>query len=218
MKHVDMDAIYTVLKEEFPKHAVPVVDLIQVQSGSPYKILTATILSARTKDEVTSKAAQRLFDAASDLSELKNITADTLEKIIFPVGFYKQKAKYLAELPFVVDSLFNGEIPDSVDELVKLPGVGRKTANLVVALAFRKPAICVDIHVHRINNRLGYVKTNTPFETEMQLRKVLPVEYWITINAYMVSFGQNTCRPINPKCSECPIYEMCNRIGVHKSR
>jgi Predicted EndoIII-related endonuclease len=120
----------------------------------------------------------------------------------------------LKKLPDAIDTLFNGTIPDTVEDLIKLPGVGRKTANLVIAIAFNKPAVCVDVHVHRICNRLGYLKTRTPFETEMTLRKILPVRYWTTFNSYFVSFGQNTCTPINPRCSSCPIVKYCNRMGV----
>jgi endonuclease-3 len=215
---VDIDSIYSILKTEFELHPMPVVDLIRVQKGSAYKILVATILSARTKDDVTSVVAGRLFKIAPNLETLDLLSEDELQPLIYPVGFYKNKAKYLNKLPTVVNKLFNGKIPDSVEELCELPGVGRKTANLVVALAFNKPAICVDIHVHRINNRLGYTKTKTPLETEMRLRKILPLDYWITINAYMVSFGQFTCRPISPFCSRCPIKDYCNRNDVKKSR
>lgn len=217
-KKINIDEVYTILQQEFNKHPMPVVDLIQAQSGSPYKILVATILSARTKDETTASAVKQLFAVAPDLESLKNYNSDELEKLIFPVGFYKQKAKYLERLPGVVDDEFDGEIPSNVEDLIVLPGVGRKTANLVVALAFNKPAICVDIHVHRICNRLGYVETNDPFETEMRLREVLPLPYWTTINAYMVSFGQNICRPSGPFCSQCPIIQYCNRVDVKKSR
>ena len=138
--------------------------------------------------------------------------------MVIYISYYKTKAKNLKKLPLVVHELYNDIIPDTVKELCNLPGVGRKTANLVVALAFHKPAICVDIHVHRINNRLGYLKTKDPLATEIALRKKLPEKYWITINAYMVSFGQNICRPISPFCSQCPLSTQCNRVGVTTSR
>jgi endonuclease III len=141
---------------------VPVVDLIAVQTKDPYKVLVATILSARTKDEVTSKAANRLFKKAPDLSSLALLSEAALAKLIYPVGFYKTKAKHLEKLPDVLADLFNSVIPDEIDSLIKLPGVGRKTANLVVAVAFKKPAICVDTHVHRIMNIWGYVNTKPP--------------------------------------------------------
>ncbi len=214
-KNVAIDAIYKIVKREFAKNKVPVVDLIQMQTKDPFKVLVTTILSARTKDSTTTESAKRLFEKVSSLEELKRQSIKSLEKLIFPVGFYRNKAKHLKELPDAIDQLYNGVIPDSVDELVKLPGVGRKTANLVVAVAFNKPAICVDVHVHRICNRLGYVKTKTPLDTEMALRKILPNKYWITFNSYLVSYGQHLCFPINPRCDQCPIITWCNRIDVH---
>jgi endonuclease III len=211
---VDIDGIYAIVKKEFKKHHMPVVDLIHAQTQDPFKVLIATILSARTKDKTTAEAARRLFSYVNNFSELRNAPLAAVEKLIYPVGFYATKARMLKRLPDAVDGLFDGKIPDTVEELIKLPGVGRKTANLVVAVAFNKPAVCVDVHVHRICNRLGYVKTKNPFETEMALRKILPVRYWTTFNSYLVSFGQNTCAPINPKCSMCPIGNYCNRVGV----
>ena len=211
---ININAIYKILKKEFNNHQVPVVDLIQMQTKDPFKVLITTILSARTKDNTTSEAASRLFADISCMDDLKKTRVKKLEKLIFPVGFYNNKAKYLKELPGVLDRLYDGVIPQTVEELVKLPGVGRKTANLVVAVAFNKPAICVDVHVHRICNRLGYVTTKTPFETEMTLREILPKKYWITINSYLVSFGQHLCFPINPRCDRCPIYTFCRKINV----
>jgi endonuclease-3 len=154
----------------------------------------------------------------SSSEDLERISHKELARIIFPVGFYNTKAKHLKELPKILKTLFQNKIPESVDELVKLPGVGRKTANLVVSVAFNKPAICVDTHVHKIMNRLGYIKTKTPFETEMILRKKLPKKYWISINSMLVSFGQHLCRPISPHCSICPIERYCNKVGVKNSR
>ena len=150
-----------------------------------------------------------------NLDELEKVPLRQLEKLIFPVGFYRTKARHLKELPGAIRRLFGGRIPDSVDELVLLPGVGRKTANLVVAVAFGKPAICVDVHVHRICNRLGYLSTRSPFETEMKLRKILPPDLWIMFNSYLVSFGQHTCFPINPRCDRCAIVAYCKRVHVH---
>ena len=214
-KHpVDISKVYAIVKNEFAQHHMPVVDLIQFQTNDPFKVLVTTILSARTKDETTAQAAQRLFSEISTLNDLKKLSVPAIEKLIYPVGFYRNKAVYLKQLPDAILTLFNGIIPHTVEELVKLPGVGRKTANLVVAVAFDKPAVCVDIHVHRICNRLGYVSTKTPFETEMKLREILPVMYWTTINSYLVSFGQHLCTPINPHCNVCPIKKYCNRINV----
>ncbi len=214
VNNTNIDAIYTIIKREFEKHTMPVVDLIQVQTRDPFKVLLSTILSARTKDAVTTEASQRLFKKVTSLNDLYTISVSALEKLIYPVGFYKMKARHLKELPKVANKLYQGEIPQTVDELVKLPGVGRKTANLVVAVAFNKPAICVDVHVHRICNRLGYVQTNTPLETEMTLREILPKKYWITINSFLVSFGQHLCYPLNPRCDVCPIYNYCRRVNV----
>ena len=213
-KHVDIKTVYGILKKEFGKHRLPVVDLIEMQTNDPFKVLVTTILSARTKDETTTQASKRLFAKVKKLSDLEKIPRANLEKLIFPVGFFRTKDRHLKELPGAINTLFSGSIPDSVDELVELPGVGRKTANLVVAVAFRKPAVCVDVHVHRICNRLGYVKTKTPFETEMKLREILPVGLWMTFNSYLVSFGQHLCLPINPRCDLCPIARSCNKVGV----
>ncbi len=210
--------VISILKKETLKYKVPVVDLVQIQTKDPFKVLVATILSARTKDETTVAVCSRLFKEVKCLKDLDKKTTKELEKLIYPVGFYKNKAKHLKKLPSVLRSEFAGKIPSTVEELVKLPGVGRKTANLVVAIAFSKPAVCVDVHVHRISNRLGYVKTKTPFDTEMALRKKLPRRYWVTFNSLFVAFGQHLCWPVSPYCSKCPVYKYCNRVGVGRSR
>jgi endonuclease III len=214
MKTVDIARIHRILHKEFSRHRMPVIELIQLQMGDPFKVLVGTILSARTKDQTTAQACTRLFAAVKTPDDLHGLSIPAIEKLIYPVGFYHQKARYLKELPDALNTLFDGAIPQTVDELVALPGVGRKTANLVVAVGFGKPAICVDIHVHRISNRLGYVATSTPFETEMELRRILPQKYWTTFNSYFVSFGQHLCFPRNPHCDRCPIEKYCNRIGV----
>lgn len=218
MKAVNIEKVYTKLKTAVAEYDVPVAELIEVQTKDPFKVLVATILSARTNDKTTIVAARKLFAKADNPDELEKLKISEIEKLIYPVGFYKNKARFLKQLPTVLKERFNGQIPQTIDELVELPGVGRKTANLVVAVAFKKPAICVDTHVHKIMNRLGYVKTKTPFETEMALRKKLPKKYWEAINVLMVAFGQNLCRPISPKCSICPIYDECNRVGVGVKR
>ncbi len=211
---VNIDAIYKILKVEFEKRSMPVVDSVQVQTHDPFKVLIATILSARTKDAVTTDVVKRLFKKITSISDLTKISIKQLEKLIYPVGFYRNKALYLKELPGAINRIYKGVIPQTVEELIKLPGVGRKTANLVVSVGFNKPAICVDVHVHRICNRLGYIKTKVPFQTEMRLREILPKKYWITFNSYLVSFGQHICSPINPHCNECLIYIYCRRINV----
>ncbi len=210
----DIQKVHAILIEEFSKHRMPVVDLIEIQTNDPFKVLVATILSARTRDETTAAAAQRLFSRINSIEDINKLDVDTIEKLIYPVGFFHAKAQNLKKLPIVIRNKFEGQIPQTVEELINLPGVGRKTANLVVAVAFNKPAICVDIHVYRICNRLGYLDTKTPLQTEMQLRKWLPQKYWKTFNSCFVSFGQNTCTPINPHCDHCPIFKYCSRAGV----
>jgi endonuclease III len=213
-RDVDIDAIYTIVKREYKKHHMPVVELIQIQTTDPFKVLVTTILSARTKDQTTASVAEKLFKVVHSYDDLRQFSLQELEKLIYPIGFYKNKAIHLKSLPDAIDTLFGGKIPDTVEELVILPGVGRKNANLVVAVAFDKQAICVDVHVHRICNRLGYVSTKTPFDTEMRLREILPAQYWKTFNSYLVSFGQHTCTPVNPHCNTCPLYDYCARVAV----
>lgn len=209
-----IDEVYPQLEKEVAGYKdVPIVDLIAVQTRDPFKVLVATILSARTKDETTAKASARLFKKASDPESLALLSEEAIAKLIYPVGFYKNKARFLRELPAALEAL-GGYIPDTIDDLVKLPGVGRKTANLVVAVAFNKPAICVDTHVHRIMNIWGYVETKTPLETEMALRQKLPEKYWIRINSILVAFGQAVCKPVRPHCDRCIIQELCPQIGV----
>lgn len=209
-----INTVYARLKKEFAKHQTPVVDLIEIQTKDPFKVLVTTILSARTKDQTTATAARKLFAVVSTPADLAALPVAGIEKLIFPVGFYHEKARHLKKLPDVLAERFSGSIPQTVEELIELPGVGRKTANLVVAIAFNKPAVCVDTHVHRIFNRLGYLSTPTPLATEMTLRKHLPVKFWTTFNSYFVSFGQNRCRPVRPMCENCPVYDYCARIGV----
>jgi len=204
----NIDKIYTILEKEIPKYNVPVIDLIKVQTNDPFKILIATILSARTKDSVTHKAASRLFEKIKSFSDFNKYSQEEIEKMIFPVGFYKTKAKHLKELPKAIKE-FNNNVPKELEKLLKLPGVGRKTANLVLSVAFNKDAICVDTHVHRITNRLKFVNTLTPYETEIKLSKNLPKKYWKKTNFYFVALGQNICLPINPKCNICPINKYC---------
>lgn len=218
MKTVDIEKVNKILKREFPKWQTPIIELIEAQTKDPFKVLVATLLSARTKDAMTAAVTKKLFKVVHSAKDLEKLSVKQIEELIYPVGFYKTKAKHLKLMPSVLKEKFDNKIPETIDELVELPGVGRKTANLVVATAFKKPAICVDTHVHRINNRLGYIKTKTPFETEMTLRKILPKKYWIHYNMYLVSLGQGICAPISPKCSICPLSKVCNTIGVTASR
>ena len=215
IKKVKIDIIYKILQKEIENYDVPIVDLIQTQTEDPHKVLIATILSARSKDETTAAVCKKLFPKASKISKY---TQDQIEQMIYPAGFYKTKAKHLKQLPVIFKEKFNNVLPETVEELIELPGVGRKTANLVVAVAFKKPGMCVDTHVHRIMNRFGYIKTKSPFESEMALREKLPLKYWEKINKVLVSFGQHLCRPISPYCSKCPVYNYCNRVNVTTKR
>ncbi len=210
----DIDNFLSTLEKEVASYQVPVVDLIAVQTKDSYRILVATILSARTRDEVTAKAAARLFKKAPNLNNLSKLAAEDIESLINPVGFFRNKASYLSKLPAVIAEKYNGKIPETVEDLCQLPGVGRKTANLVVAVAFKKPAICVDTHVHRIMNIWGYVNTKTPLETEMALREKLPGKHWLKVNSILVAFGQGTCKPVRPHCDRCLLARDCPKIGV----
>ncbi|SLM30276.1 NthA [Desulfamplus magnetovallimortis] len=205
---IDIALFLETLKEEVKSYKVPVVDLISVQTRDPFKILVATILSSRTKDETTAAAASRLFREAPDIKALAKLPEKKIMDLIYPVGFYKSKAGYLKKLPQALEN-FDNRIPEEIDDLIKLPGVGRKTANLVRSVAFNKDAICVDTHVHRIMNKWGYVNTKTPLETEMALRKKLPQNHWQEVNGILVAFGQGTCRPVSPHCHRCVIADLC---------
>jgi len=210
--------VVNILREEKKNWNVPIVTLMSKTEKNPFKILIATVLSLRTKDEVTAKAAERLFEVADTPQKLLSLHEKEIERLIYPVGFYRKKAKTIKEIAKILMEKYSGKVPSSLEELLKLPGVGRKTANLVITLGFNKPGICVDTHVHRIMNRLGFVKTKTPEETEMALREKLPKEFWIEINDLLVSLGQHICHPVSPKCSKCPINEYCEKIGVIRSR
>jgi endonuclease III len=209
----DIPAVNRRLKAAFQAQRAPIMDLVAAQTRDPFRILVGTILSARTKDACTAGACERLFAKATTPDALAALSVGTIEQLIFPVGFFRTKARMLRRLPEVLRQRFHGQLPDTVEALCELPGVGRKTANLVVALGFGKPAICVDVHVHRITNRFGLVATATPLETEMALRRILPVRYWRTWNSYLVAFGQTRCAPRNPRCADCPITAWCARVG-----
>lgn len=214
MQNKDIDIVMERLKKHFFTVKTPIVDLIQAQTKEPFKVLVATILSARTKDETTSRAVSALFKVVHIPADLDKLSYEELDRIIYQVGFHREKSKHLKQLPQVLNEKFGGQVPDEIDDLLMLPGVGRKTANLVRAVAFQKPAICVDVHVHRICNRWGYINTKTPLESEMALRKKLPLKHWLNINSYVVAFGQNLCTSRKPQCHLCPIHEFCIRLGV----
>ncbi len=190
----------------------------QESSRSPYRLLVACVISLRTKDEVTSAASRRLFALADNVDLLADLEEDRIAQAIYPAGFYNTKARQLRQIAAILRDDFGGEVPATEADLLALPGVGRKTANLVLGLGFGKPAICVDTHVHRISNRLGLVRTKTPEQTERALTGVLPRDLWIPINDLLVTFGQNRCHPISPRCASCVLADLCPRIGVTRSR
>ncbi len=213
-----LEKTLTILQKEAKHWQVPIVTLIAERSEDPFQVLISTMLSLRTKDEVTTEASRRLFGKAKSPETMVKLSTGEIEKLIFPVGFYKTKAVNLIKTCQILINKYDGKVPDNLDLLLELPGVGRKTANLVLTLGFGKPGICVDTHVHRITNRFGYVKTKQPDETEMFLREILPADWWIPINDILVAFGQALCKPISPFCSQCKVYQYCERIGVGKSR
>lgn len=206
------------LQVEYDKGEAPVVTLIALGTGDPFQILTSCILSLRTQDATTAKAAQRLFALGGDAASLACADVKKVERAIYPVGFYRTKAPQLVAMAKRIVEDFGGKVPDDIDTLLEFKGVGRKTANLVVTAGYGKPGICVDTHVHRISNRWGYVETKTPEKTEMALRDKLPKRYWIHYNDLLVSFGQTICNPLSPKCSECVLETWCPRVGVERSR
>ncbi len=210
MREEDVVKVFSLLDELVPSLKVPVVDFVNQSSRDPFKVLVATVISARTKDEVTAKAVERLFSRVSSPEDLSSLSVDEIASLIYPAGFFRVKARNLKLLAQRLISDFGGVVPDSLDSLLSLPGVGRKTANLVLAVAFNKPAICVDTHVHRITNRWGFVSTSSPFETEMALRQKLPRRFWRKINFYLVAFGQGVCKPVSPSCGSCPLTRFCD--------
>lgn len=210
--------IINILKREYKKWNAPAIELMAQNDRDPFKILVSTILSLRTKDEVTLKASKRLLNVASTAGELSNMTQEEIEKLIYPVGFYRNKANILKEMSHILIEKFNGKVPDNLEDLLSIKGVGRKTANLVLSAGYGKPAICVDTHVHRISNRLGIVKTKHPEKTEFELMKIVPKHLWKDINKIFVAFGQTICKPIKPKCRECPINIYCEAKDEYLSR
>jgi endonuclease-3 len=191
---------------------------VQHASRSPYRLLVSCVISLRTKDEVTRDASARLLEIAPSSTVLAGLPAERIARAIYPAGFYNTKAKQLKEIGRILSNDHGGDVPASEAELLGLPGVGRKTANLVLGLGFGIPAICVDTHVHRISNRLGLVESSTPEQSERALQEVLPKELWISINDLLVTFGQNRCHPTSPRCTGCPIAELCPRVGVTRHR
>jgi endonuclease-3 len=206
------------LRRQAPRWRQTALAEVAERRRNPFHVLIACLLSLRTKDETTGPAAARLFALADTPAGILRLSPRQIQRAIFPVGFYRTKSRVLRGVCRDLLQRFGGTVPDTIDHLLTLKGVGRKTANLVVTQAYNKPGICVDIHVHRISNRWGYVRTATPEKTEMALRARLPRRYWIGYNDLLVSFGQNICLPVSPKCSLCPVANLCPRIGVTRSR
>jgi endonuclease-3 len=211
----DWPQIMALLKRALRESASAAVDK---HKRDPFHVLVSTVISLRTKDEVTDQASQRLLDRADTPAAMLGLDEHEISSLIYPAGFYRTKAKNLKEISRILQEVYGGAVPQKMDQLLALPGVGRKTANLVRNLGFGLPGICVDTHVHRISNRMGWVSTKVPEQTENDLEKVLPRRYWITINGLLVRFGKSICKPISPHCSTCPLSCMCAKIGVSKSR
>jgi endonuclease-3 len=219
MRQVQITAALRIVKREIRQWEEPVLGVVSRESNrDPFRILIACLLSLRTKDKTTGEASARLFALAHQPATMLTLPLQKIERAIYPVGFYRTKAKSIHAICRRLLDVYGGIVPDSIEELVTLSGVGRKTANLVVTVGFGKPGICVDIHVHRISNRWGYVKTKTPEETEDALRLKLPKPHWITINDLLVPYGQHLCQPVSPLCSQCKLTEYCDRVGVTRSR
>jgi endonuclease-3 len=214
----NMAEIIRLLELELGKRELPIVTQLAEEHRDPFEILISTLLSLRTKDEVTAVATKRLFTLASTPAEMLRLSEAEIQRAIYPVGFYRNKAETIQHVCRELLERFQSRVPDSIEELLTLKGVGRKTANLVVSLGFGGAGLCVDIHVHRISNRMGYVRTKNPEETEFALRAKLPPENWSRYNTLLVAFGRNTCRPVSPLCSHCPVEVYCDRVGVAKSR
>jgi endonuclease-3 len=215
---MDIEQVIPILEKEARQWELPIVSDLSQRRRNPFLILISTLLSLRTKDEVTAEATKRLFRLADTPAEMMKLSPAAIEKAIYPVGFYRNKAKNILSICEELLSLYDSHVPDTIDQLLAMPGVGRKTANLVLTLGFNKEGICVDTHVHRISNRWGYVRTKTPEQTEFALRGKLPRRHWANYNTLLVAFGRRICRPVSPICSSCPVSDYCDRVGVAKSR
>lgn len=218
MKLAEIHTVFKTLREEYKGWQTPAVTIVAQCNGSPFKVLISCLISLRTKDGVTAQASSRIFERAQTPETMAELSADEIAQLIYPAGFYRTKAEQIAQLSRRLVNEYRGTVPDDIDELLTFKGVGRKTANLVITLGFGMAGICVDTHVHRICNRLGYLCTKNPDETERVLRSQLPPEYWIEINDLLVAFGQNHCYPVSPRCSNCRLAGICDRIGVKVSR
>jgi endonuclease III len=216
---INFDILMDELSKEIMSYGhLPLMNKMNRGDEYAYRILIGTVLSSRTKDEVTALASERLFAQAPNPEKLSQLSETEIANLIYPVGFYRIKSKNIKNIGNLIIEKYNSKVPDTLDELIQLPGVGRKTANLVLGVAYNIESITVDTHVHRISNRIGIVKTKIPQETEQDLQKILPKKYWISYNKLLVAYGQIICRPISPICSKCKISNFCKRIGVKKSR
>ncbi|MFN8505098.1 endonuclease III domain-containing protein [Kouleothrix sp.] len=214
----DIRAAMATLREAMPRFEQPLIEAMGEANQTPFHILIATILSLRTKDTLTAVVAPRLFAEAATPAAMLALSEARIAELIYPVGFYRTKARSIRQVCALLLERHGGQVPPDLDALLALPGVGRKTANLVLTAGFGLPGICVDTHVHRICNRWGYVQTKDPEATEMALRAKLPPEYWLAINGLLVTLGQNICHPTSPRCSVCPVAALCARVGVARSR
>lgn len=213
------EKVLRILRRAIRKWKVPAVGVVAEHAADrPFETLVSTILSLRTKDAVTEQASRRLLARANTPEGIAALPVAEIEELIYPAGFYHTKARNLKETSRILLRDYEAKVPRKMEELLKLPGVGRKTANLVITVGYGGYGICVDTHVHRISNRWGYVKTKTPEETEFALRDRLPKKHWITYNDILVTFGQNLCVPISPWCGKCPVQEFCDRVGVTRHR
>ncbi|MEK7880386.1 MAG: endonuclease III [Deltaproteobacteria bacterium] len=218
MKKSDIPVVISILKKEVKNLPLPYVTDVSIRTSDPFKVLISCILSLRTKDATTKAASERLFKKAGTPEELASFGVKEIEKAIYPAGFYKVKARTIKNISKKLIQLYRSKVPDSIEELLKFKGVGRKTANLVLTRGYNLPGICVDTHVHRITNRWGLIKTKSPDKTEFALRNILPKRYWIIINDLLVAYGQNICVPVSPWCSKCRIYGYCKKVGVLRMR
>jgi endonuclease III len=214
----EFSKIWPALRKQVRSLHVPYLDQMISSERDPFKVLISCLLSLRTQDKVTGEASERLFKLAQTPEALSGLSVENIQKAIYPVGFYRVKAQRIKDISREIRQQYNGRVPDTLEELLLLKGVGRKTANLVVTLGYHKNGICVDTHVHRITNRWGLVQTKTPTQTEFALREILPVRYWKQLNGILVAFGQGICKPISPLCSQCRIRPACARVGVKLSR
>ncbi len=218
MRLKDLPKVFEILEDEYSRFKTPAVTVVSETTRDPFRVLVSCILSLRTKDKTTAEAGERLFSVASDPLGISKLTEKRIEKLIYPVGFYRNKAAQIRAISKELIADYASKVPDTIEGLLRFKGVGRKTANLVMTLGHNLPGICVDIHVHRITNRWGFVSTSAPDKTESALREKLPKEYWIPINDLLVAYGQNLCRPVSPFCSRCRIKKFCDQVGVVKSR